>query len=142
MQLETVVMLSHVNMLVDFSFCLFCCKKAGFPSSKQPFNFKMELNDWLALKSKYSVKLAIAENQRVSKGVCRIPENRIRSSVSLYVIIASMLPDRMLPLSLVHNLSGQTNKQDPEKVAAKLEHFNNNVTQTYCQLSFVTEMES
>jgi len=86
----------------------------------------MELNDWLALKSKYSVKLAIAENRMVSKGVCRIPENRIRSSVSLYVIIASMLPDRMLPLSLVHNLSGQTNKQDPEKLAAKLEHFSNN----------------
>lgn len=65
---ETVVMPSHVNMLLDFSFGLFCCKKAGFPSTKQPFNFEMELNDWLALKSKYSVKLAIAENQRVYTG--------------------------------------------------------------------------
>ncbi len=89
--------------LLIFCFLSIVLQRAGFTSTKQPFNFKT--NDWLVLKSKYSVKLAMAENQRVVKGVYRIPENWTRSSVSLYVIIASMLPDRMLPLSLVHNLS-------------------------------------
>ncbi len=97
-------MLSHVNMLVDFLFFVDCVAKGQvllLPSN----HLTSKPNDWLVLKSKYSVKLAMAENQRVVKGVYRIPENWTRSSVSLYVIIASMLPDRMLPLSLVHNLS-------------------------------------
>lgn len=61
----TLVMFSHVNMLVDFWFRQFCCKRAGFPSTKQPFYFQMEWNDCLALKSESSVKLETAENQKV-----------------------------------------------------------------------------
>lgn len=71
----TVVMLSHVNMLVDF-FCFVDSVAQGQVLLLLPSNhLTSKRNDWLVLKSKYSVKLAIAENQRVVKGVYRIPEN-------------------------------------------------------------------
>lgn len=67
-------MFSHVNMLVEFLFFVDCVAKGQvllLPSN----HLISKPNDWLLLKSKYSVKLAMAENQRVVKGVNRIPEN-------------------------------------------------------------------